>query len=101
MSDKEETLLKILSNLHGKAVGDLADQIMTLFKEPERWKPTQGERYWMIQNDGAVESYLYTDDTYDENKWRFGNCFRTRDHATVARDKIKDLLLHFHKTHNE
>ena len=39
MSDKEEALIKILSDLHGKSVDDLADKIIALFQEPERWKP--------------------------------------------------------------
>ena len=101
MSDKEDALIQILRDLHGKSVDDLADKIIALFHEPARWKPAKGEQYWMIQNDGMVESYPYADDTSDEQKWRFGNCFQTQEHATIARDRVKEVLLNFHKTHGK
>ena len=65
--------------------------------EPTRWKPKQGESYWMIQNDGEVEQHRYAEEAYDEKKWNFGNCFHTRAQAEQARDTIKEVLSTLHK----
>ena len=51
----------------------------------------------MIQHDGDVEQHRYAEDTYDDKKWTFGNCFQTRAQAESARDAITELLADFHQ----
>ena len=63
---------------------------------PERWRPKQGENYWMIQQDGEVEHHQYADDPSEQKQWRFGNCFPTRQAAEHARAGIQAYLTQFH-----
>ena len=63
---------------------------------PERWRPKQGESYWMIQQDGEVEHHQYAHDPYEQKQWRFGNCFQTRQAAEHARAGIQAYLTQFH-----
>ena len=37
--NKEEALLRILRQLNGKHVEEVADHILALFNEPQCWKP--------------------------------------------------------------
>jgi hypothetical protein len=39
MPSKEESLLRILRQLKGTRVEEVADHILALFHEPPRWKP--------------------------------------------------------------
>jgi hypothetical protein len=81
-------------------INNTAKELLALCNEPsepERWRPKKGEAYWMIQNDGDVETHQYADDTYDDKKRDFGNCFKTREQAEQARDDIKKLLDNVHR----
>ena len=44
-----------------------------------------------------VLHHRYADDTYDDKKRDFGNCFKTREQAEQARDDIKKLLDNVHR----
>src|SRR5262249_25791429 len=39
MPNKEKALLRILRQLHGQRVEEVADHILALFNAPTRWKP--------------------------------------------------------------
>ena len=39
MPSKDKALLRILRQLNGKRVEEVADHILALFNEPQRWKP--------------------------------------------------------------
>ena len=39
MPNKDKALLRILRQLNGKRVEDVADHILALFNEPQRWNP--------------------------------------------------------------
>lgn len=62
----------------------------------ERWKPQDGEGYWYVDGYGELMKDEWSDCVYDEDLWKYGNCFRTEQEATIARDKVKELLLSLH-----
>ena len=41
----------------------------------------------------------WDDDGTDEGRWHVGNVFLSLEHAEQAREKIKEVLLNFHKDH--
>ena len=85
-----------LFSLINKTARDIL-ALCNVSSEPERWRPKKGEGYWIIQNDGDVEQHRYAEDTYDDKKWTFGNCFQTRAQAESARNAIKEVLANFYK----
>jgi hypothetical protein len=42
MPNKEKALLRILRQLNGQRVEEVADHILALFNEPQRWKVVYG-----------------------------------------------------------
>ena len=61
-----------------------------------RWKPSSGERYWIVSLEPA-EGYAYParwyDEGFDNSVHAFGNCFKTREQAEVVLERIKKVLL--------
>lgn len=66
---------------------------------PERWMPRNGERYFLILGNGAIQSLCWHGTDFDQEAWTFGNCFRLRREAIQAREQLKDVFLSFHKAH--
>ena len=66
-----------------------------------RWKPKMGEDYWHVFIGlayGSTCPVMWYDDDIDKNAHAFGNCFKTREQAEAALEKIKQVLL---EAHNE
>lgn len=60
----------------------------------ERWKPNNRKEYFYVNiscADPKSDTWLNTD--LDENRWKNGNCFKTKEEAEYAAIKVKDLLL--------
>ena len=57
-----------------------------------RWKPKYKERYYRINWKGAVVETTWYDTRDEELCFEFGNCFRTKEEAEIARDKFKEML---------
>ena len=63
-------------------------------KEPTRWKPENGERYYYLGNSG----FIY-DDTWangspvDNGRFEIGNIFQTREEAEQAVEYLKALAV--------
>lgn len=50
------------------------------------WKPKRGEQYWSIVECGRVDHYTWCDDHYDQNAYKFGNVFSTKE---IAEEEVK------------
>ena len=64
-----------------------------------RWKPEYANRYWYItvdEIDADVSPTIWTDETIDRRLYGYGNCFKTREQAEEALEKIKQVLLEAH-----
>ena len=55
------------------------------------WKPKEGDEYWALDNFGDVFFSIFSDRD-DENRYSFGNCFRTRAEAEAAKERVKAAL---------
>lgn len=58
------------------------------------WKPKEGEEYYYINAEGETCGDKYDGNIkwIDEQRFDFGNCFKTGEEAVSYRDKIKELL---------
>lgn len=64
----------------------------------ERWKPEHGGTYWAMSLGGAPYPCLpWEEDESDLSHYNSGNCFRTREEAKAAAEKVKALLLSLHE----
>ena len=65
--------------------------------EKIRWRAENGERYYYVSTEGFVlvdkeECYII-----DENRYKFGNYFRTYEQAEEAARRMKEDLLKYHE----
>jgi hypothetical protein len=65
----------------------------------QRWRPRDGEHYFLIQGHGRIAIVPWNDTAFDHETWHFGNCFQTYAHAKQARQQLKALLHTFHHEH--
>ena len=74
-------------------------------KKPKKiWKPKCGEKYWYITLVGvSEETWNGSGDGFDLGAYELGNCFRTKEEATFAREKqkVKVELQRFADEHND
>ena len=59
----------------------------------KRWKPEKGMQYFLMDADGGIGSYIWEGDGVDRTLYEIGNCFRTKEEAKAASEKVKYLLL--------
>ncbi len=64
---------------------------------PEWWKPEMHAPWFHIAADGHIACDAWTDAPADRERWRIGNCFKTREQAEQAREQIREVFLHFHQ----
>lgn len=83
-------------------------QLMALVEKGNKaqskvWKPKKGEVYWTIGGCGVLYQLIWADDRNDEDSYAFGNCFRTKEKAEFAleRLKIRAELQRYADEHNE
>ena len=55
------------------------------------WRPKEGDEYWALDNFGNVFFSIFSNSD-DENRYSFGNCFRTRAAAEAAKERVKAAL---------
>lgn len=58
----------------------------------EPWKSKYGEQYFCIYGSGKVIGVNFHDETIDNDRVSFGNCFRTREEAEAARERVRAAL---------
>ncbi len=57
-----------------------------------KWKPKYDENYYFINYKGMAMRNTWFNSVNEDTMFNFGNCFKTREEAEEARDKIKELL---------
>ena len=64
----------------------------------ERWTPEIGQAYWVVDLDYSkkVRRTSWANDRIDNNCYSCNNCFKTKDEAETAAEKVKALLLSLH-----
>ena len=100
MRNKEEALLRILCHLNGTRVEEVADHILALFNEPQRWKSEDHQEVYRVSDCGEIRTSTFRHgEQYSEALWAFGNCFKSKKDAARAREAIAQLLMTFHTQH--
>lgn len=61
--------------------------------EPTRWKPEMHQVYHYINSDGCVYGTTWTDDYFDDGRFKIGNCFQTEEEAEQVVEYIKALAV--------
>lgn len=66
-------------------------------EKPERWKPKDGEMYYCIAwavsiGFFTVRSHWYSNEPFDTDAWKAGNCFRTEEEAKQVKDRMNEAL---------
>ena len=61
-----------------------------MLKECEygRWKPSEGEEYWILDSWGMAYNEIWTNSNSDPHRYDFYNCFQTREQAEQEGEKI-------------
>ena len=77
--------------LSGSEVFSYVKEFYKEIKLP-KWKPKNNECYYRITWIGEVVEDIWFGLRNDESGYKFGNCFRTKEEAEAARDKIKEVL---------
>lgn len=62
-----------------------------------RWKPKVNDIYYFVHALGHVERDHYDGHQYDNMLYNTGNCFRTKEEAEAAAEKVKALFLSLHE----
>ena len=64
-----------------------------LVVKPLKWKPIDGEDYYMIDSTmSIVETTYLSGGMFAEGRVKVGNYFKTREEAEEVRDKMLELL---------
>jgi hypothetical protein len=96
MLNKDKALLGILRHLNGTRVEEVADRILALFNEPQRWKPEDQQEVYTVSDCGEIRVATFRHgEPYSEALWAFGNCFKSEKDAARAREAIEQLLINF------
>jgi hypothetical protein len=97
MPNKDKALLRILRQLNGKGVEEVADHILALFNEPRRWKPEDQQEVYRVSDCGEIHSYTFLPgEQHSEALRAFGNCFKSKKDTAHARAAIEQVLRNLH-----
>ena len=68
--------------------------IKEFYKEMKlpRWKPKHGDYYYFINYKGMAMRSTWVNSVNEDAMYEFGNCFKTKEEAEVAKYKIKEIL---------
>jgi hypothetical protein len=58
----------------------------------DRWRPTEGERYFTVFGDGHIRQLPWHGAPFDDDAWQFGNCFRRQRDAEHAQESMHKLF---------
>ena len=58
-------------------------------KEPTRWKPEIDQEYYLLGSDSSVKVDEWCDLSTDRNRFEIGNCFKSREEAEKAIERLK------------
>lgn len=72
-------------------------------KENKKWKPKEGERFYIILSNNEIISCSWTDCNLDKNFLVLNNCFKTKEEAEFRLEQIKvyNELKNFADENNE
>lgn len=90
LTDEERTTLLSLVEKANKTVNKV-------------WKPEVEEKFYTLFGDGSINELTWYSDVYSIKRYEIGNCFKTKDEAKFALEKLKVIteLKRYALEHNE
>ena len=84
----------VITNCPSIDDGGIFPYVKEFYKETQlpRWKPKYEDHFYLINTTGEVIEIIWFNTQFDKLCLEFGNCFRTKEEAEAAKDKIKNLL---------
>ena len=76
---------------HQKTLEKFPNILTDWFEEIEttRWKPETDQKYYYVRGDGSVDSDIWDDYfAIDNGRFEIGNCFKTKEEAERAVEKL-------------
>lgn len=64
----------------------------TMQIEKLRWKPKKRDKYYYIRSKGNVNSAFWHKGSVDIHRYKFGNCFQTKEEAEAKLKQIQEIL---------
>lgn len=61
-----------------------------------KWKPCDGEKYWIVNIDTIYLISRWDNTSFDEKNYKDGNCFKTKEEAQIVLNQIKKILKNTH-----
>lgn len=58
----------------------------------KRWRAEQGERYWFLNARLMVERMIEFRDEFDDELFKIGNYFQTKEEAEAIAEKVRALF---------
>ena len=77
--------------IYNEDINLLTSLVDLINKEPTIWRARCGKRYYYINDFISVDSNCDTYSTTDDNRYKLGNYFETKEKAIIARNKILDF----------
>ena len=71
-----------------KDVQKKIENVQNQIEKTKNW-PSSGDEYWYIYGDGDIDSSVFDGYTPDIDRLSIGNCFKTKDDAEFARERLK------------
>lgn len=68
-------------------VADLEGEGWTVEETP--WVPKEGEQYYAVCGDAAIDALEWCNDSLDTRYKRVGNLYRTREEAQAAAERVR------------
>ena len=65
--------------------------------EKIRWRAENGEKYYYVSTEGFALVDKEEGHIVDENRYKFGNCFRTKEQAEETAKRMKEVLRKYHE----
>lgn len=77
--------------IYNKDINILTSLVDLINKEPSVWRARCGKCYYYINEFISVDSGCDTYSATDDNRYKLGNYFETKEKAIIARDKTLDF----------
>jgi len=71
---------------------ETTNEIMNKLKEEKKEFPQIGDNYWIIEDDGGIDSFSFDNDDIDDKYLEIGNLYATEELAEKQVEKLKAIV---------
>lgn len=63
----------------------------------KKWRAQYEQKYYILGSDGCITDEEEHSEWWDDNRYNFGNYFKTEEQAKEARELLEETLTKFHE----